>query len=522
MRKRTIALFIATGLVALPFLLLGAAAALQATQSGAPNPIVSTDLIETGPYHTIEIVTLADGTQLERIGINGPPQPPPGFEAERVPVTPPAGRSPNATTLTVPAYSWVFGCSSVSAAMIGGYFDRNGLPNIYTGPANSGVMPMDNSVWPKWTDGAGQQYPSLPLAASRNGIDGRTTRGSIDDYWVSYDSVAPDPYITGGWTQHVWGDAFGDYMKTSQSQYGNRDGATSFYNWSSNAGPLTCAQMVSQGSADEDGTYGRKLFYEKRGYSVTECYNQKTNNNGGNFTFANYKAQIDAGYPVMINLMGHTVVGVGYQEPSAIYIHDTWDYQTYQMTWGGSYQGMVMQSVSIVNPVWSGPGPTPTPTPTRPSPTSGRVYLPSAMNIAAATPTGPTPGRWEHPNNELWFYVTPNRAAIDKFAFRVTLHQCDTWTITHLIKEPIADKKFAFGGEFYASGTFSSSTAAAGLVGLDDFCIPECGYCYTGGPWPWTATWKNSSQPAQVTIEIDGANAIEAVPDSAPSTYQAR
>lgn len=518
MRKRTIALVLAAALVALPFLLLGAAAALPATQPGAPNPIVSTDLIEAGPWHTIEIVTLADGTQLERIGINGPPQPPPGFEAERAPVTPPVGRSPNAATLAVPAYNWVFGCSSVSAAMIGGYFDRNGLPNIYTGPANGGVMPMDNSGWPKWTDGAGKQYPSLPLAASRNGIDGRTTRGSIDDYWVANDSLAPDPFITGGWTQHAWGDAFGDYMKTSQSKYDNRDGETTFYNWDSNAGPLTCAQMATEGVAEWDGSYGRKLFYEKRGYSVTDCYNQKTNNNGGGFTFAHYKAQIDAGYPVMVNLKGHTVVGVGYQEPSAITIHDTWDYQTHQMTWGGSYQGMVMQSVSIVNPVWPGPGPTPT----RPPTTSGRLYLPAAMHIRATAPTGPTPGRWENPRNELWFHVTPNRAAIDKFAFEVTLYQCGTWTITHLIKEPIAGMRFAFGGEFYASGTFSSATAAAGTVGLDDFCIDECGYCYTGGPWNWTATWKNNSQPAVITIGIDRANGVEAVAWPALSAYRAR
>ena len=38
-----------------------------------------------------------------------------------------------------------------------------------------------------------------------------------------------DPYIAGGWTQHTLGDAIGDYMKTSQSAYGNVDGSTAFY-----------------------------------------------------------------------------------------------------------------------------------------------------------------------------------------------------------------------------------------------------------------------------------------------------
>ena len=86
-----------------------------------------------------------------RTVINGPPTPPPGYEAQRKPVILPG----TINTLTVPAFDWVFGCSSVSGAMIAGYYDRNGYPNMYTGPANSGVMPLNNSTtyWPTWTDG---------------------------------------------------------------------------------------------------------------------------------------------------------------------------------------------------------------------------------------------------------------------------------------------------------------------------------------------------------------------------------
>ena len=123
-------------------------------------------------------------------------------------------------------------------------------------------MPMNNSVWPNWTDGAGSTYGQVPLAASHLGLDGRATRGSVDDYWVAYNSSASDPYITGGWVQHAWDDAFGDYMYTSQSAYDNTDGATSFWGYSS-ATKLTCATMES--SALDDGTLGRKHFYEARG-----------------------------------------------------------------------------------------------------------------------------------------------------------------------------------------------------------------------------------------------------------------
>ena len=137
-------------------------------------------------------------------------------------------------TLNVPAFRWVFGCSAVSGAMIAGYYDRSGYSNMYTGPTNGGVMPLiEDPSWGSWTDSAGASYPNNPLIASRNGLDGRTSFGSIDDYWVSYSSGGDDPYITGGWTQHAWGDAIGDYMKTSQSAHDNVDGATSFYSFNS-------------------------------------------------------------------------------------------------------------------------------------------------------------------------------------------------------------------------------------------------------------------------------------------------
>ena len=182
--------------------------------------------LESSEYYTVNAVTLSDGTVVEETIINGPPIPPPGFELERQAVSLPEPDSAAGTNiLTVPAFNWVFGCSAVSGAMIAGYYDRAGWPNMYTGPTNGGVMPLNNSSWPTWSDGY-TTYPNCPLIASKNGVDGRTTRGSIDDYWVQYGSYASDPYITNGWTQHTWGTAIGDYMKTSQSDYGSTDGST--------------------------------------------------------------------------------------------------------------------------------------------------------------------------------------------------------------------------------------------------------------------------------------------------------
>jgi hypothetical protein len=109
---------------------------------------------------------------------------------------------------------------------------------------------------------------------------------------------------------------------------------------------------------------------------VTECYNQKTDNNGGGFTFANYKAQIDAGYPVFLMVTGHFIVGIGYDAsttPPTVYLNDTWDYDTHQMFWGESYAGRKLLAAGIVNPAGA----------ITPKPSI------SGLNPSSATPGGP-------------------------------------------------------------------------------------------------------------------------------------
>lgn len=318
-----------------------------ATPNAEPEVSQPTQIEVVNPHYSIEHKTLADGTSLTRHIINGAPQP-----SSLLDERPASVLLPSATTVLLPnfpSYNWVFGCSAVSSAMIAGYYDRGAYPNMYTGPTNGGVMPVSDTSWPTWSDGY-DTYPNNPLIASHLGIDGLATRGSIDDYWVRYDSSIQDPYITGGWVQHNWGAAIGDYMKTSQSSYNNVDGATSFYTKNSNE-KLYCAELENYDVDDEDGTYGRKLFYEARGYTVSECYNQNTDNKFvGGFSLTNFKAEIDAGHPVMLNLNGHTVVGYGY-DGTTIYIRNTWDNDPshiYSMPWGGYYESMQLIAVSIV------------------------------------------------------------------------------------------------------------------------------------------------------------------------------
>lgn len=346
-----------------------------------PNTIAKADdgtITEVfSPYYTEIRTTDANGRTLVKSIINGPRKPLPEYEDERLAsiksIDEAQGLIPN-----FPSYSWVFGCSAVSQAMITAYHDRTGAPNLYTGPTDGGFAPITDTQWPRWTDGAGDDYPSNPIIASRIGIDGRTIKGSIEDYWVKADSTDPDPYITGGWTEHTFDQAVGDYMFTSQSKYDNVDGSTVFWTYNDNR-KLTCDELQQENLAD--GTLGRRNYYQARGYQVSDCYNQVVDSQvAGGFSLAQFKAEIDAGQPVLLNLKGHSVVGYGY-EGNTIYIRDTWSSDpsfTPTFQWGGSYEGMELRSVSIVKIV---KGSTP--------PTAKNMAFP--MILKAAPPPPPQP-----------------------------------------------------------------------------------------------------------------------------------
>jgi hypothetical protein len=242
----------------------------------------------------------------------------------------------------VPAYDWSFGCSATAAAMMAGYYDNMGYPNIYTGPANGGVAPMNNSIWGHATIN-GEDRALCPLSATRQGLDGRTTKGHVDDYWIQSGNNDPDPYI-GNWTQHQYGDCTGDFMKTNQSEFGNSDGSTT-YSYFVDGSPLTATESW-------EGNYGLRMFFESRGAKVFGYYNQLIYNQNtlpGGFTFEQYKQQIDAGRPVLLQLSGHTVLGLGYDDSRQVaYVHNTWDYGLSELTWGGIYADMQHYMVSVM------------------------------------------------------------------------------------------------------------------------------------------------------------------------------
>ena len=222
---------------------------------------------------------------------------------------------------------------------------------MYTGPTNGGVMPMDNSVWGHTT------YPSVtcgecPLSATHNGVDGRTTRGHVDDYWVDYGSFS-DPYY-GNWAEHGYAECTADFMGTNQyHNWQNTDGSTRFVYYTD--GSPTYDYTLCEGWTPpiRDGCHGMRLFVESRGYNVLQNYNQYIYGYEGNtlgFSFEQFKAEIDAGRPVLIQVTDHTMLGYGYNTAgSKVYIHDTWDHSDHEMTWGGTYSGLQHYAVTVIH-----------------------------------------------------------------------------------------------------------------------------------------------------------------------------
>jgi len=229
---------------------------------------------------------------------------------------------------------WWYGCSATSAGMLFSYYDGAGVyTNMYSGTITGNL------------DGA-----ELDLIA---------TGQHITDYYTGYGNAGPDP------GDHAYTTCTADFMGTRQWKWDkdgggidyNKDGETKFWFWS--GGRLyDYIQPAAYGLPQTSGCHGLRLFAESRGYQVAYengnymDYNQYVDTYApGQFSYADYMAEIDAGHPVLIHVEGHTMLGYGYNNDASnqVVLYDTWDYLSHSMTWGGTYSGLQHYGVTVLH-----------------------------------------------------------------------------------------------------------------------------------------------------------------------------
>ncbi len=246
----------------------------------------------------------------------------------------------SAKTLTgVPAAMWYYGCTATSAGMLFGYYDSIGYSNMLAGEI------------------AGRIDTPLELSLI-------ATQDHITDYWKAYDSVGPDPWVSGG-VEHAWSRCTADFLGTNQWKWDyngggidfNRDGSTVYWSLDNGQPLYDYIPPASFGLPQTEAGHGLRLFAESRGYSVAyrngnyQVYNQRIDTlyPGAGFSFAQYMAEIDAGRPVLIHVTNHTMLGYGYnEETSQVILYDTWNYDSHTMTWGGTYAGLQHRAVTVL------------------------------------------------------------------------------------------------------------------------------------------------------------------------------
>jgi len=267
---------------------------------------------------------------------------------------------PDLVKLQVPPYLWSYGCTNTAAAMLIGYYDQNCYKKLYIGRKNGGTAPFDNHFWESRPLAApeGETYVNYnnSISASKNGFDDRNSNGHVDDYWLCMFCSGNDPHPqVNGYPPHPFGPerCTGDYMGTSQDYYNNVDAGTTFEFTSDNS------KFYVQGSTRENdsprkknGMKGLCELIEACGYNIETCYSQPIFGYSGiqaGFTFSDFKAEIDAGMPVIITFAGHTCIGVGYSNSTQkIRIYTTWSETPWDMVWGSNLTADRVNSLPMI------------------------------------------------------------------------------------------------------------------------------------------------------------------------------
>ena len=244
---------------------------------------------------------------------------------------------------TMPQAEYMYGCVATSVGMLLGYYDLYGCRVGSVTYDMSNIIPGTISVYSRGSDD-GSIYdmddPSLlaQFIASEE-YAGRfyDTTPADELYWTYVDG---DP--AKGLNVSVW-NCLADYLGTGQYWRGNGDLSTSHYyatlDWLNKT-----SQTVTEGSLVvpvkyEDFKYGLSLYLSSVGYTLDP--NRTESFEISDFSFSDFRAEIDAGRPVLVSMKagssGHMVLAYGYNISTQEIIFDDTYRSDCRMSWTGTY-----------------------------------------------------------------------------------------------------------------------------------------------------------------------------------------
>lgn len=218
-----------------------------------------------------------------------------------------ANSGENVYLIGVPDYEWYSGCFGTACGNLIGFWDRHGFPDFYRGPTAGSTAPLNSF---------GANFGIRSLWVSAAGRDGRPADklGHEEDYYVAYDSAASDPYKAAGRTEHA-PDCIGDFIGLNQRKWtnmagecdGNIDGYVFVYWDPTGNRRINFRPGPEAGKPPRDLQSGLRDWawfcgYDTEVFTQLSEFNPKVTVPGQGFQFADVKAEIDAGYPLLVFL----------------------------------------------------------------------------------------------------------------------------------------------------------------------------------------------------------------------------
>ena len=262
---------------------------------------------------------------------------------------------------TMPEAEYMYGCTPTAVGMILGYYDLYG----YRGADYSALIDGDVDLKSRGTDGNAYDMDAFDTVlgraiATEDYVYRFFSRGDLDiitgnkagTYWTtSAEEELEYSFVNGGegpeLRTDVW-NCIADYLGTGQLWRGNDNLATSVSQSATLEDILNYDMNINYIAGDlqrlvdwryTSMQYGLYLYVESKGYSLDPEITRTctVDVNGGDFTFEDYKAEIDAGRPVLISLVGHSIVGYGYNPETNEIIFDDCYLADQRMVWGETY-----------------------------------------------------------------------------------------------------------------------------------------------------------------------------------------